>query len=406
MIEIDNICKTFKLYERPSLRLKEIILRRQFHKKYQALNKVSFSLDQGSTLGIIGENGSGKSTLLKIITGVLLPDSGKCRVQGRVTGLLELGTGFNPEFSGIQNIFFNGSYLGLSKPQIKERLEEIIAFTELEEFIQEPIKTYSSGMVMRLAFSVAMFADPQCFIVDEALSVGDAYFQQKCINRLKGFRNQGGSIVFVSHDMNAVKILCDQALLLEKGHKIEQGDPESVINTYNFLLARKTKDENFRVQRNSDNQDYGNKKIEIIAASLFDEQGNKAEVLVSGRPCCLKIQVRGREQVDNLTIGIAIRDRFGQDVFGTSTYFLNTPFCIAQNQEKEVCFSFKKFNIGPGQYTITVAGHSDESHLQDCYHWVDGAVSFEVVLDTDFFFIGLSRLEPEVKITAPQGEKN
>jgi lipopolysaccharide transport system ATP-binding protein len=399
VIDVNNVSKTFKLYERPSQRLKEIIFRKPCHKPYKALKNISLHVDPGQTMGIIGQNGSGKSTLLKLMTGVLLPDAGTCELRGRVTGLLELGTGFNAEFSGLQNIYFNGSYLGLTKDEITDRLDKIMDFAELGEFIREPIKTYSSGMVMRLAFSVATFADPQCFVVDEALSVGDAYFQQKCIRRLKAFKKEGGAIVFVSHDMNAVKVLCEKAILLEKGHMIEEGDPEQVINTYNFLMAKKGKDEELNILRAGSRQDYGNRKVEIDSVELVGSNNCPAEVLVSGRSCTIRVALQGHAPVDEMTVGIVIRDRFGQDIFGTNSCFLNQSLAIAAGEKKIVSFSFREFNIGPGQYTLTAAVHSGEAHLEDCYHWIDGAVSFEVVLDSDFFFIGTTRLNPELVIT-------
>jgi len=235
MIKAENISKEFKLYHSPADRLKEIVLRRTLHRSFHALKGISFKVEEGETLGIVGQNGAGKSTLLKILTGVLLPDSGVVHVDGRITGLLELGTGFNSEFTGVQNIYLNGTLLGMSKEEINEKLETIVAFSELGDFIEEPLKTYSSGMIMRLAFSTAIHANPKAFVVDEALSVGDAYFQQKCMRKIKEFKNSGGSIVFVSHDMNAVKILCDRALLLDCGSAIEEGEPDKVINTYNFL---------------------------------------------------------------------------------------------------------------------------------------------------------------------------
>jgi len=188
MISVKNVSKTFKLYHTPADRLKEILFRRNFHHEFRALHNISFAVSKGETLGIIGANGSGKSTLLKLLTGVLMPDSGQLDVDGNITGLLELGTGFNTEFSGKQNIFLNGTYLGLSRRQTRERLDKIIEFAELENCISDPVKTYSSGMVMRLAFSIAIHADPQAFVIDEALSVGDAYFQQKCMRRIKDAR--------------------------------------------------------------------------------------------------------------------------------------------------------------------------------------------------------------------------
>ena len=273
MIKVNNITKEFKLYHNPADRLKEIVFRKTLHRTFRALKEVSFEVQEGESLGIVGQNGAGKSTLLKILTGVLFPDSGAIHVDGRITGLLELGTGFNSEFTGIQNIYLNGTLLGMSKEEINEKLDTIVGFSELGDFIQEPIKTYSSGMVMRLAFSTAIHAAPKAFVVDEALSVGDTYFQQKCMRKIKEFKDDGGSIIFVSHDMNAVKILCDKAVLLDHGSTVEEGEPDKVINTYNFLMAKKGKGEEIRLQDNSGaEKSYGNLKVEIIDAKMLNEK--------------------------------------------------------------------------------------------------------------------------------------
>ena len=322
MICVDKISKTFKLYKKPSDRLRELVLRRSFHKSFSAVKNVSFEVNPGQTLGIVGENGAGKSTVLKLLTGVLLPDTGSVQVEGKITGLLELGTGFNPEFSGLDNIIHNATYLGLSRKEIDNRLDKIIGFTELKEFIGEPLKTYSSGMVMRLAFAVAIHADPTAFVVDEALSVGDAYFQQKCMARIKEFKNNGGSIVFVSHDMNAVKVLCDQAILLSQGNVVEQGDPETIINTYNFLVAKRASGNKLKYQDNDRAAGYGNHKVSIDEVVLMDEKNNRSEILMSGHFAKIVISLTGQVAVDNLTLGIAIRDKFGQDMYGTNSYYL------------------------------------------------------------------------------------
>ena len=221
MIHVENVSKRFKLYKSPADRLKEIIFRRTYHKDFQSLNDVSLHVNDGETLGIIGPNGAGKSTLLKVLSGIIIPDSGTVNISGKVTGLLELGTGFNPEMTGRQNIYMNGLLIGMTKEEIDQRIQNIIDFTELGSFIENQIKTYSSGMVMRLAFAVAYHAEPSCFLVDEALSVGDAHFQQKCMKAIKEFKEKGGSIIFVSHDLNAVKMLCDKAILLSKGKTLD-----------------------------------------------------------------------------------------------------------------------------------------------------------------------------------------
>ncbi len=400
MIRVQDISKSFYLYQKPSDRLKEIVLKRSFHRIHHALKGVSFDVKEGETFGIIGENGSGKSTLLKIITGIILPDSGHFHVDGKITGLLELGTGFNFEFSGLENIYMNATYIGMTKKEIQEKLDRIISFTELGEFIHEPIKTYSSGMLMRLAFSVAYHADPACFVVDEALAVGDAHFQQKCIKTLKEFKSKGGSIVFVSHDMNAVKVLCERALLLDKGEVLRTGQPEDVINAYNYLLSKKGENSEIEI-RNQDGgaPSYGNLKAVFEEIAVKDENGSPTEILVSGRPFLIDIKIRGSEDIENATIGILIRDRFGQDIFGVNTFLLDKTIRIEKGITRNVRFRFRELNIGPGKFTLTAAAHSEEVHVHDCYQWIDNAVSFEVVAGEGFIFSGLARLNPEVAVT-------
>jgi len=280
MIKVSNISKQFKLYNKPSDRLKEILFQRfstiKFHHIYEALKDVSFEVKEGETLGILGKNGAGKSTLLKIITGVLLPNSGSVWVDGKITGLLELGTGFDNELTGMQNIIGNGLLIGMTKAEILQQRQAIIDFSELADFIEEPIRTYSSGMVMRLAFSIAMHAHPQCFVIDEALSVGDAHFQQKCMRHIKQFRQQGGSIIFVSHDLNAVKMVCDKALVLDQGKIIAQGNPEEAVNHYNRLMSEFDEQEKLLPRPKVAQQNYGNLKAKIIHAKLLGEQSDSS----------------------------------------------------------------------------------------------------------------------------------
>jgi lipopolysaccharide transport system ATP-binding protein len=362
------------------------------------LQDVSFEVNQGETVGIFGQNGAGKSTLLKLLTGVLIPDTGDIKITGRITGLLELGTGFNAEFSGLDNIFLNATYLGLSKDEIKERLESIVEFTELGDFIHEPVKTYSSGMLMRLAFSVAIHADPQCFVVDEALSVGDAYFQQKCMQRIKEFKQTGGSIVLVSHDMGAVKALCDRAMLMDHGRIIDQGDPERVAESYNYLISKMTHKEEAFEAPSIEKSGYGNYKIQISNVSLLNTHGQEAQVLFSGKPAKIRLHLYAREQVPSFNVGILFRDRFGQDIFGTNTYHLEQKLALQAHCQCCLEYSFEKFNLGVGKYSLTVAVHRDDTHVQDCYHWIDRSLSFEVLPGDGFTFVGLIRLEPEVQL--------
>ncbi len=402
MITVNNLSKQFRLYQRPSDRLREIIFRRKRHRLFQALDQISFSVAQGETLGIVGPNGAGKSTLLKILTGVIMPDTGSVQITGRITGLLELGTGFNSEFTGLDNIFLNGTYLGLSKDEIQERLDRIIAFAELDQFIHEPIKTYSSGMVMRLAFSVAIHADPVCFVVDEALSVGDTYFQQKCIRRIRQFKESGGAIVFVSHDMNGVKMLCDRAFLLHQGRILDQGEPEDVIEAYNYLISRLGHEEDMSdiSEMKSDAAGYGSRKVKIQCVRLLNDLEHETETLATGRPARVSICLAAGADLDSFTVGIQFRDRYGQEIFGTNSYHLQRSLKVQAGQEIEVGFFFQNFNLGPGKYTLTVAVHMDDTHVNDCLHWIDRAVAFDVVHAGDYFFVGLVRLEPELTVQA------
>lgn len=394
MITVEQLFKTFRLYRKPSDRLKEIVLRRTCHRDFKALQDISFTVAAGETLGIVGPNGAGKTTLLKILTGILMPDAGRVMIQGRITGLLELGTGFNAEFSGRDNIFLNGSWLGLARREIMDRVEPITDFTELGRFINEPLKTYSTGMVMRLAFAIAIHVDPQCFVVDEALSVGDAYFQQKCMDRIRAFKAGGGAIVFVSHDMNAVKRLCDRALLLVEGRIVEAGEPGRVIEAYNYRIARMAQGDALPPPRLSE---YGNHQVRITDIRICDQQDRQTELLVAGQPAFLHIHLRARAPAEP-HVGILIQDRFGQDIFGTNTFHLRQHLDLKADDACTITFFFERLNLGPGKYTLTVAAHSRDTHIQECYHWMDRARSFEVVTGGDFAFVGLVRLEPAVSV--------
>lgn len=399
VVRARGITKYFRLYSSPADRLKEILLGRRRHRLHVALKDVTFSLHEGEILGIIGRNGSGKSTLLKILMKILLPDGGEMEIKGRVTGLLELGTGFNYEFSGRDNIFFNAAFLGISKDAVRSKMDEIIAFAELDDFIDEPLKTYSSGMVMRLAFSIAIHADPKIFLVDEALAVGDVYFQQKCIRKIREFKENGGAIIFVSHDLAAVKFICDRAILLEQGQVLEEGKPEDVVNTYNFIIARLK--EGYKIQKPNSNDNgfsHGNEKVKITSVEMKNPAGEKVTAIKSGDSVIIVVTVLAESNVDDLTVGILIRDRFGQDIFGTSTYFTHGKLQIKERERLSINWKIKHLNIGPGQYTLTVAAHRGMVHIEECYHWIDKALHFEVLPPDDLFFVGLARLPVEVKI--------
>lgn len=404
MIRVSHLGKRFKMYDKPSDRLKEIIFRRSYHHSFEALKDVSFDVKEGQTLGILGKNGAGKSTLLKIITGVLLPSSGEFQVDGRITGLLELGTGFDSELTGLQNIKGNGLLIGMSLDEIAARQNEIIEFSELGDFIHEPIRTYSSGMVMRLAFSIAMHAKPQCFVIDEALSVGDAHFQQKCMRHIKQFRENGGSIIFVSHDLNAVKMICDEAIVLDQGVVVAQGSPEYAVNHYNRIMAKLDEDEAamsaraLEEEQEKGAQNYGNQKARIESAEFEGEQ-SESDIVSCGENAKLKINIKGLAEIDDLTIGIMIRDRFGQDIFGTNSFHLGECLHLKPEQDYQAVFNIP-MNIAPGKYTITIALHSQDNHIDDCYHWVDNMIKFEVAGIIGAQFAGVCRLDSSFEFSS------
>lgn len=392
MIKVNNIYKHFKLYSKPSDRLKEIMFRRTYHHHHEALKGISFTVEAGETLGILGKNGAGKSTLLKIITGVILADSGECHVDGKITGLLELGTGFDENLTGIQNIQGNGLLIGMSQKEIEQQRGAIIDFSELGDYIQEPLRTYSSGMRMRLAFAIAIHAKPDCFIIDEALSVGDAYFQQKCIRKIREFRDQGGSMIFVSHDLNAVKMICDKVMVLDQGEVVSQGSPEEAVNYYNRIIAKLNEQEN-ALGKAKKAQNFGNNKATIKSVELIGER-SLSSVVSSGEQAKIKIQVQSNEQIDDLTIGIMIRDRFAQDIFGTNSYLLEETQHLQPGELYQYIFKLS-MDIAPGKYTLTVALHSQDHHIDDCYHWVDNMLSFEVAGYVNEQFAGVCNLHPE-----------
>lgn len=396
MITVSNLCKNFRLYHGPKDILKEIIFRRKYSRQFTALKDVSFEVSNGETLGIIGQNGAGKSTLLKILTGVLLPDEGSIDINGKITGLLELGTGFNTEMTGLQNIYMNGLLLDMRRAEIDSKLDKIVEFTELGDFINDPIKTYSSGMIMRLAFSIAIHADPKCFVVDEALSVGDAHFQQKCMNRIKSFRDNGGSIVFVSHDLNAIKMLCDKAVLLDHGAILERGDPEMVVNRYNFLIAKLNDREGKITMLAKEEQGYGTFEAKITGVTFVGEDSGSA-VISSGETAIISVHIKAYKDIKNVTVGILIRDKYGQDIFGTNTYHHKLEVHLRRDRAYKCTFKMR-VDIGPGKYVISSALHTKDTHLENCFHWIDSAASFEIAGTRGNFCIGLCKLYPDIEV--------
>lgn len=393
ILEVKNITKTYKIYKNNTDRLKEIFLNRPYHKEFISNNDISFDLYEGETLGIIGVNGAGKSTVLKIIAGVINPSSGEVIRHGRVTALLELGTGFNDELSGYENIFLNGTLIGMSEKECEQKASGIIAFSELGDYIYEPIKTYSSGMKMRLAFSIAIHSEPQILIVDEALSVGDAHFAAKCTKALRERKEQNMSIIYVSHDLNSLKLLCDRVILLDHGKVIEEGNPESVMNSYYFLISKLNDEaQEIKISDSCENS-FGSFEIEIKKALIFGER-SRSNIISSGEDAKIQIYLRSSSKFDDITIGIHIRDRFGQDIYGTNTYYQKADISLEEGEY--ICSFAMPMNIGVGKYSLGCAVHTGEYHTDKCFHWLDHAAEFEVAGVDGNIFIGLCRLEPKI----------
>src|SRR3569832_993449 len=327
------------------------------HEPKWVLRDVSFTVPPGRALGIIGVNGAGKSTLLKMITGTMQPTTGSVELSGRVAALLELGLGFHPDFTGRQNAIMASQLLGIQPADIEQLMPEIEAFAEIGEYIDEPVRMYSSGMQMRLAFSVATAVRPDVLIVDEALSVGDTYFQHKSFARIREFSEQGTTLLFVSHDKGAIQSLCDEAILLHDGRMAMQGDPQAVMDYYNALIAEK---ENSKVmQRAADDGRVqtisGTSEVTFDNIALLDSRGEAVETIDVGKPVTIEATARVNEAVATLVVGIMIKDRLGQPVFGTNTYHMNRiegPF--AAGDVETYRFGFPA-NFGEGSYSVAVA---------------------------------------------------
>lgn len=381
-IVVSNLAKAYKQYPTRFHRLIEWLS--PWGKIHHTLNwviqDVSFSVEPGEAVGIIGINGAGKSTLLKIIAGTTQPTTGSVRMSGRVAALLELGMGFHPDFTGRQNTFMAGHLLGCSAEEMTRLMPEIEAFAEIGDYIDQPVRVYSSGMQVRLAFSVAIASRPDILIVDEALSVGDIYFQHKCFDRIREFQKKGTTLLFVSHDKGAILSLCNRAILLSAGKKMMEGEPETVLDFYNAEMANKNHDikqvdlNNGRVQTIS-----GSGEVVFKSIELLNVQGIPVEVVNIGEPVILRVDYIARESVSSLTIGFMIKDRLGQVVFGTNTHHLKCAIKNLDANKTGSCqFSFMA-NFGVGSYSCAVALHSSDTHITNNYEWRDLAAIFNVV---------------------------
>ena len=421
-VRVANLSKLYEIYDKPPDRLKQSTLPRlqrlirqppkQYFREFWALKDISFEVKKGETVGIIGRNGSGKSTLLQIICGTLHPSAGHIQVNGRVAALLELGSGFNPEFTGRENVFMNAGVLGLSRQQTEARFADIVAFADIGDFIDQPVKTYSSGMVVRLAFAVIAHVDADILVIDEALAVGDAFFTQKCMRFLRTFMKTG-TVLFVSHDTGSVKNLCNHAIWLEKGKVLQEGSPKDVCELYlqAFYEAQQGKGSTTKLKATK-NQDttrplkdqrlefinasnlrndlqifkfdpeaasFGKGGAQITSVEFLDKEGSPLAWVVGGELVTLRVHAIAHEPLEAPIIGFTIKDRLGQGLFGDNTYLSRREdplFCEAEN-EIQAEFTFLMPILPAGDYSVNVAiaNGTQSQHVQ--HHWIYDAVLFK-----------------------------
>ncbi|HEY0380001.1 MAG TPA: ABC transporter ATP-binding protein [Pyrinomonadaceae bacterium] len=400
VLSVEGVSKQYRIYERPADRLKESLTRGRWkqHREFWALRDVSFELERGTTTGVLGPNGCGKSTLLQIIAGTLDPTHGSVRHEGRVAALLELGAGFNPEFTGVENVFMNASLMGFSRAETERMLPEIEHFAEIGAFINQPVKTYSSGMYVRLAFAAAVSSMPQILLVDEALAVGDAVFQHRCMRRIREMQENGTTILFVSHDLAAVRALCSRAVLLHNGRVEALGQPTDVLNRYQkIIMAREDAYESDQheaeavgeaegvEEEEADDEAvappagtyrHGDGSAEILRVELLDASRKPAEFVESGEAVQLRVRLRFGADEEAPVCGFLLRNRHGIHLYGTNTQLQRVDFGpVRRGEVVEVFFAFDCW-LAPDTYSVTVAAHSLDGVSFD---WLDGALFFSVV---------------------------
>lgn len=394
-LRVNKIGKAYKRYANKSGRLLEWLGLGVQHELKWVLRDISFEVSPGEAVGIIGINGAGKSTLLKIITGTTRATTGSVQIGGRIAALLELGMGFNPAFTGRENVFMSGQLYGMNSESIGRLMPEIETFAEIGDYIDHPVRTYSSGMQMRLAFSVATAVRPEILIIDEALSVGDTYFQHKSFDRIRQFRDAGTTLLFVSHSAGAIKTLCNRAILLDAGVIRLDDAPDAVMDYYNAVIARQQADNEIQQTEQMTGQ-------KVTRSGSGDATVESIELLVNGAPvralssgAAATIQITGKATapVEQLTVGILIRDRLGNDVFGTNTYHhAVSRKNVAQGDAFAVDFNFVALNLGCGSFSVTVALHSRDVHVAANYDWWDRALVFQVFPGTAPQSIGVCDL--------------
>lgn len=412
-IKVENLSKIYKLYDKPSDRLKDALgFSRKKPKEHHALHDVSITVKQGECIGIIGTNGSGKSTILKIITGVLSKTSGEVEINGRISALLELGAGFNMEYTGLENVYLNGTMIGFSKAEIDERLNDILEFADIGDFIHQPVKTYSSGMFVRLAFAVAINIEPEILIVDEALSVGDVFFQSKCYHKFEEFKRQGKTILFVSHDLSTISKYCDRVILLNKGTKLGEGTPKQMIDVYKqVLVGQYQMDEKQDVNVNKaelpeDKQEpleYGTKQALITEYFIEDTKKNRSNTIIKGDEFSVHMTVEFMENLPSPIFALSIKNAKGIEITGTNT-MIEKAFLEPVNagDKKEIVFT-QRMDLQGGDYLISLGLTGFEGNDFKVYHRLYDIMSISVVSDKNT--VGYFDMNSSITVSDVKEEK-
>ncbi len=426
-ITVKDVTKIYKIYDKPIDRLKESLhpRHREYHKKFYALNHISFEVKKGETVGIIGTNGSGKSTILKIITGVLSPTAGTVEVEGSISALLELGAGFNSDYTGIENIYMNGTMMGFSRKEMEAKLQDILDFADIGDFVYQPVKTYSSGMFVRLAFALAINVEPEILIVDEALSVGDVFFQSKCYRRMEEIRKKGTTILMVTHDMGSIIKYCDKVVLLNRGSFVAEGAPGHMVDLYKKILAnqmdslheepdqvhdfsgegaRGGRHEGLMKEKLTINQnrtEYGDGRAEIYDLGLLDERGNLTNLLLKGENFTIREKIRFHAQIQSPIFTYTIKDKKGTDLSGTNTMFEGTDIRpVGPGDEYEVSFT-QRMTLQGGEYLLSMSCTGFEMGEHVVYHRLYDVANITVISNKNT--VGVYDMESAVEAHKIEG---
>ena len=432
-INVCDVTKIYRLYDKPIDRLKESIslTHKKYHKEFFALDKISFSVEKGSTVGIIGTNGSGKSTILKIITGVLNPTTGSVEVDGNISALLELGAGFNMDYTGIENIYMNGTMMGFSREQMEAKLPEILEFADIGDFVYQPVKTYSSGMFVRLAFALAINVEPEILIVDEALSVGDVFFQAKCYRRMEEIRKTGTTILMVTHDMGSVIKYCDKVILLNKGEFLAEGPAGEMVDLYKKILAgrmddleadlAKRLDSNFsdmmelnndinkthakeyhglmkeKISINPNKTEYGDGRAAIYDLGLLDSKGELTNLLLKGEEFTIREKIRFNANIESPIFTFTIKDKKGTELSGTNTMFEGVPVKPVKPGDEAVVEFKQKMTLQGGEYLLSMSCTGFENGTHVVYHRLYDVTFITVISNKNT--VGVYDMESKVNLT-------